>query len=147
MCSSMHSNNGDYSKKLIFHQLSNPFFRNNSLTLPLQKIKSIIIKSSDSSLISCLTSLSKVTIHVCHKQNNNFHFLYLFRSLALTILMITLVQSFKFPNSKNKSNTLDISSYITNKTTSKFYMNISQWNQYYLKNYIILNYHTQFSEL
>ena len=51
--------------------------------------------------------------------------LYLFQSLALTILMITLVKNLKFASNRNISNTLDINSHITNKPSSKFYMNYS----------------------
>ena len=46
--------------------------------------------------------------------------LYFFRCLALTIHMITLVQSFKSPSNKNIGNTLNINSHSTRKPTPKF---------------------------
>ena len=66
-----------------------------------------------------------MTIYVHHKENSSFLFPFIFRSLAWTILMITLVQSFKPPNNKNISSILNINSHITNKPTPKFHLNYS----------------------
>ena len=49
--------------------------------------------------------------------------LYLFRSLALTIVMITLVQSFEPPSNKNISNSICINGHITNKLAPAFHIN------------------------
>ena len=57
-----------------------------------------------------------------HKQLP-FISLYIFRSMALTIFMITMVQSLKPPINNNINNTLNINSDIIKKLTPKFHMN------------------------
>ena len=74
-------------------------------------------------MIPFLTSLNS-GYHTCSSQTkSSCYFPLFFRSLTLTILVISLVQSFKSPSSKNISNTLHINSHITNKPTPKFEMN------------------------
>ena len=51
--------------------------------------------------------------------------LYLFRSLALTIVMITLVHNVELPSSKNISDSIHINGHITAELTPTFHMNYS----------------------
>ena len=68
-----------------------------------------------------LTSLSKFRLpHMfITKKKAPFYFPLFFRSLALTVLVITLMQSFKSPSNKNISNTVNINSHITTKPIHK----------------------------
>ena len=80
------------------------------------------------------------------KKQLPFISIYIFRSVALTIFMIALVQSFKPPSNKNINNTHKINNHIIKKLTLNSIRTIHQWNLYYLKRYTTLNYHTPFSE-
>ena len=97
-----------------------------------------------------LISFKIIGYHTCLYKSSFYSPLY-FTSLALTILTITLVQSFNSPRNINISNTLNINGHITNKPIPKCendsIWTIHPWKQYYEKNYIILNYNNQFSEL
>ena len=61
--------------------------------------------------------------------------LYIFRSLALMMLMITLVQSFKPSGNNNINNTLNINRQIIKNQHIDSIWTIHQWNLYYLRSY------------
>ena len=64
-----------------------------------------------------------ITIYVLKIKKPTNVSLYLFRSMALTIVAITLVQCFEFPSKKIVSDSININDHITNALPLTLHMN------------------------
>ena len=93
--------------------------------IPTKEKKQIMNKLSLAIQLNNRTKDCPLYYHICSSKKPPKDSLYLLRSLALIIVVISLVQCFEFPSNKNITNIIWINGHITNALPSTFHMNYS----------------------